>query len=81
MTPEQQRFRDHLEEASRIVATWPEWKRNCLGNRSTNEHPRCPVDNRYERERDFILANPTFITTIRHPLQSATTVIDTGVYQ
>lgn len=26
-----ERFLKHLEEASKIVATWPEWKRNILG--------------------------------------------------
>ncbi len=24
-------FRKHLEDASRLVASWPEWKRNVLG--------------------------------------------------
>lgn len=28
---EQKRFKESLERASKIVATWPEWKRNILG--------------------------------------------------
>lgn len=27
---EHQQFREHLQRASEIVATWPEWKRGCL---------------------------------------------------
>jgi hypothetical protein len=28
----QQQFRDHLSRASKIVESWPEWKRNLLSN-------------------------------------------------
>jgi hypothetical protein len=40
-------FREHLDRASATVATWPEWKRNVLGQseKSTVEHPRDFVDN------------------------------------
>jgi hypothetical protein len=26
-----ERFREHLDSATEVVATWPEWKRNILG--------------------------------------------------
>lgn len=42
---DRQRFLNHLEWASRIVKTWPAWKRNILKNssKSTLSTPRKPV--------------------------------------
>lgn len=37
------RLEDHLEAATRIVASWPQWKRNCLDCQPTCEQPRKPV--------------------------------------
>jgi hypothetical protein len=34
--PTQETFKQHLNEASKIVATWPEWKRNILGGTKMN---------------------------------------------
>lgn len=48
MTPEQKKieeFEDFLDWATKIVNSWPEWKRNVLGSssRSTNDIPREPI--------------------------------------
>ena len=42
----------HCEEASKIVATWPEWKRNILRHSSepTNSVARTPVESKQERQ-------------------------------
>lgn len=40
-------FREFLEWATKEVASWPEWKRNVLGNsmKAQNDTPRKPVVN------------------------------------
>jgi hypothetical protein len=37
------RLIENLEEADRIVGSWPAWKQNCLGNQPTCKQPRKPI--------------------------------------
>lgn len=37
-------FVQHLEWASKVVATWPEWKRNLLGRVDRDAHDPHPED-------------------------------------
>ena len=40
---EAEKFTEHLEQATRIVESWPWWKQNCLDNQPTCKQPRKPI--------------------------------------
>jgi hypothetical protein len=61
MKPEDKAFHDFLDEATRIVQSWPAWKRGVLGasSRATNDFPRQPI---YREEKkvavpDYLLCD------------------------
>ena len=45
---EEEDFVKHLEEASRVVGSWPDWKRSVLGWRPNTAAP--PEENGVKRE-------------------------------
>lgn len=61
MKPEDKKREDflkHLEEASKIVNSWPAWKRNILkySSRATNDIPRQPV-----LQGEYNMARPNYL--------------------
>ncbi len=60
MTEEQNWFSKHLDNVSKIVATWPLWKQGILeySGKSTCEVPRKPVDNSIVKIEQTTIAEP-----------------------
>lgn len=63
------KFIEFLEWASKEVATWPEWKRNCLGRIGDDEPERSPSSTGLEHQSDTLKvagSNPAGITKAKH---------------